>query len=78
MNQRKRKHTYAAGGYGKPPRRVFVLAPHHYLLPAPFLDRYNSDPYFDVGLKPLRAPDGRLVARRHGDLKPGEVSLVLE
>lgn len=80
---RKNKPRPAPGGYnGQPPARRFQLAHHHYLL--------NINPWHKFGLayaalhedeskfKLLRAPDGRPVARRHADLKPGEVSLVLE
>lgn len=69
------------GGYGKQPKRTFQLAPHHYLVPAPWNGKYVSDPDREqriFGFKLLRAPDGRPVARRHDDLRPGEVSLVLE
>jgi hypothetical protein len=78
---RKRSEGRLNGGYGKPVKRVFKLAPHHYLVPAPWSGKYVSDPGLEdriFGFKLFRAPDGSLVARKHDDLRPGEVSLVLE
>lgn len=55
----------------------FRLPHHHYLVGDPTPGGLIPDPgegHFRV----MRAPDGRKVARKHGDLKPREVSYVLE
>lgn len=63
-------------GYGGRPRRTFVLAHHQYLVAAGLTADGRIS---DGGFKLLRCPKTKqAVARRHPDLKPGEVSLVLE
>lgn len=80
--RRQAKGGNALSGYGKPLRRTFNLAPHHYLLDVHpwhrFGRAYAALHEDESKLKLLRSPDGRPTARRHADLKPGEVSLVLE
>ena len=68
----------AVNGYQKPPRRRFALAPHHRLLRTGCRRAIRRSPD-ETGLKLLRDPvSGLPVVRLHGDLRPGEVSLVLE
>ena len=67
--------------YGPASRRVFALAEHHYLIRCHPLSRLGKalERFDHSGFKLLRDPKtGFPVARHHGDLKPGEVSLVLE
>lgn len=59
------------------PRRLFVLAPHHYLVGDPPPGGLIPDPG-EGQFRILRSPDGRRVARKHEDLGPDEVSYVLE
>lgn len=64
-------------GYGGKPRRFFKLAPHQRLLSTGKWSKPGLP--HDQGLKVLRDPNtGWAVARLHSDLKPGEVSVVLE
>lgn len=61
---------------GHHPHRRFKLAPHHYLVGEATLGLI-PDPG-EGQFRILRGPDGRKVARKHWDLKEGEVSYVLE
>jgi len=68
------RHGYA-GDVRRPP---FTLAPHHYALHVSAwhpLGRYQEER--TEGFKLLRDPQGNPIARRHADLRPGEVSLPL-
>jgi hypothetical protein len=59
---------------GKP---YFKLAPHQHVLETHAWGRFGTRN--DTGLRLLRDPrTGWPVTRDHGDLRPGEVSLVLE
>lgn len=64
-------------GYGPLPPRVFSLAHHHYLVAPPAGHELRTSWDETATLKLLTAPDGRVVARRHADLQPGEISFVL-
>lgn len=60
-------------------KRYFKLAHHQRTIPAHFWGRFGVGMEGDYGFKVLRDPrTGHPVVREHGDLKPGEVSLVLE
>lgn len=60
-------------------KRYFKLAHHQRTIPAHFWGRFGVGMEGDYGFKVLRDPrTGHPVVRDHGDLKPGEVSLVLE
>lgn len=62
-----------------PGKRYFKLAHHQRLLEAHPLGRFGVGMESQYGFKVLRDPrTGWPVIRDHGDLKPGEVSLVLE
>lgn len=81
--KRQRVRDPALYGYNgeKRRRRTLRLAPHHYLTGRPPFgwSRYREYDEGERGFSLLRDPEtGRAVARKHGDLKPGEISLVLE
>lgn len=60
-------------------KKYFKLAPHQRTIEAHFLGRFGAGMEGEYGFKVLRDPrTGYPVVRDHGDLKPGEVSLVLE
>jgi hypothetical protein len=60
-------------------KRYFKLAPHQRTIEAHALGRFGLGRESEAGFKVLRDPvTGWPVVRDHGDLKPGEVSLVLE
>lgn len=60
-------------------KRYFKLAHHQRTIPAHFWGRFGVGMESESGFKILRDPrTGEPVVREHGDLKPGEVSLVLE
>lgn len=60
-------------------KRYFKLAHHQRTIPAHPLGRFGAGTEGEYGFKVLRDPrTGWPVVRDHGDLKPGEVSLVLE
>ena len=67
------KEVYA----GRRPKRKFSLAHHQELLPVHPLGRLGQQ--METGFRLLRDPNtGFPVKRYHSDLRPGEVSLVLE
>jgi hypothetical protein len=60
-------------------KRYFKLAPHQRTIEANAYGRFGVNYESEYGFKVLRDPrTGQPVVRDHGDLKPGEVSLVLE
>lgn len=60
-------------------KTYFKPAHHQRTIPAHVLGRFGVARESDYGFKVLRDPrTGHPVVRDHGDLKPGEVSLVLE
>lgn len=81
---KRRKNAGAASKaqlHGTKNRRLVRLAHHQYLLEAEFWSKFGwyKGMTSDNCLKLLRDPaTGRPVAREHADLKPWEVSLVLE
>ncbi len=61
----------------KPP---FELAPHHKIAYTDLFHRFSlalEQTQADNALRLLRSPSGYPIVREHGDLKPGEISLVL-
>jgi len=76
MSERIEHQSDDLAGYNGPKRRYFKLAAHQRLLDIPPYHRLSRR--FETGFKILRSPDGRPVCREHSDLRPGEVSLVLE
>jgi hypothetical protein len=62
-----------------PGKRYFKLAAHQRTMEAHAFGRFGAACESEYGFKVLRDPrTGWPVVRDHGDLKPGEVSLVLE
>lgn len=60
-------------------KRYFKLAPHQRVIEAHLFSRFGVLGESEYGFKVLRDPrTGHPVVRDHGDLKPGEISLVLE
>lgn len=71
------KDEYLQGYETNHPGRELHLAPHQRLLDVDPYGRFGK--YMESGFKLLRDPQtGKPVARDHSDLRPGEVSLVLE
>jgi hypothetical protein len=73
------RKRYADGYERGRPRRCFKLAHHQELVDYRSMGKF--DPYYERDerhFKLLRGPDGRPVSRQHADLRPGEISLVLE